>query len=817
METLLEEARRLAGAGVTELTVIAQDTSGYGVDLYGRPRLLELLGGLSRIDALHWVRLLYTYPDTVTPALIDAIRENEKLVNYLDMPLQHVNDAILKAMHRRGSQAHIRRVLEHVERAAPDFILRTTVMVGFPGETDAQFDELLTFLRGHPFDRVGAFAFSPEEGTPAAAMPMQIPEADKQARLDALMAQQRGISRRRGQHSRALRTHAARTGRSYAEAPDVDGRILLPGRRRRARRIPARAPHARARLRHDGRAAMNLPNRPDAAAHVPCARVRGLLLPRARAAVVERAGRGGVRARGGRTDLIDGWYARKHGMVTDFGKLLDPMADKLLVCAAFIMLTGRGDVPALVTFVFVGRELVISAFRLIAAEKGTVIAAGRIGKGKTLLQCVAVVLILLGNPLFCAIGVPMDRIALYAALVLTLWSLIDYVYKNRKVVHRRMIAEIVSVGTELLMGQVVNTDAQFIARHLAPLGYQAFYQVTVGDNPGASHRRGARGARARGRGDLHRRPWADGRRSDQGDRRGGDGHPARPGAGGGGAAERLLRLDRPRDDAQQPQAGALPARRDHPAQPQRHRPRLHHGGGRQGGHPAARGRPRELYPMFTDHVLPYLSRRSGVRLHSRELRAFGMGEAELTYRIRDIIANQTNPTVAPYVKTGEVTLRVTAQCRDEAEGERLVAPMIEAIQARVGLRALQHRRRGARRAVRAPAARARRDALRSRELHRRPARLRHRGQRGQFGLLFRGRDHLFQRGQDAPPRRDARKRSTRTARSATPARREMAAGMRARRRHGPTPLRRPASPARTAARRKSRWALSMWRLPPPPA
>lgn len=237
METLLEEARRLAGAGVTELTVIAQDTSGYGVDLYGRPRLLELLGGLSRIGALHWVRLLYTYPDTVTPALIDAIRENEKLVNYLDMPLQHVNDAILKAMHRRGSQAHIRRVLEHVERAAPDFILRTTVMVGFPGETDAQFDELLTFLRDHPFDRVGAFAFSPEEGTPAAAMPMQIPEADKQARLDALMAQQRGISRRRGQRRVGQEVEVliegadarGAHGRSYAEAPDVDGRILLPG------------------------------------------------------------------------------------------------------------------------------------------------------------------------------------------------------------------------------------------------------------------------------------------------------------------------------------------------------------------------------------------------------------------------------------------------------------------------------------------------------------------------------------------------------------------------------------------------------------
>lgn len=237
IESLLDEAKRLSDGGVTELTVIAQDTSGYGTDRYGRPRLMELLRRLTEIDALHWVRVLYTYPDTVTPALIDEIRENEKLVNYLDMPLQHVNDAMLAAMHRRGSQAHIRRVLEHVERMAPDFILRTTMMVGFPGETDAQFEELLAFLRDHPFDRVGAFAFSPEEGTPAAGMPGQIPDEVKQARLDALMTQQRGISRRRGQRRvgqeaevliEGVDAHGA-FGRSYAEAPDVDGRILLPG------------------------------------------------------------------------------------------------------------------------------------------------------------------------------------------------------------------------------------------------------------------------------------------------------------------------------------------------------------------------------------------------------------------------------------------------------------------------------------------------------------------------------------------------------------------------------------------------------------
>lgn len=236
MEALLDEAKRLADGGVTELTVIAQDTSGYGRDLYGEPRLSELLNRLTRIDALHWVRVLYTYPDTVTPALIDEIRGNDKLMNYLDMPLQHVNDTMLSAMHRRGTQAHIRRVLEHAEQNASDFILRTTMMVGFPGETDEQFEELLTFLREHPFDRMGAFAFSPEEGTAAAALPDQVPEDVKQARLAALMQQQRGISRALGEHRvgqvvevliEGVDAHGA-FGRSYAEAPDVDGRIVLP-------------------------------------------------------------------------------------------------------------------------------------------------------------------------------------------------------------------------------------------------------------------------------------------------------------------------------------------------------------------------------------------------------------------------------------------------------------------------------------------------------------------------------------------------------------------------------------------------------------
>ncbi len=238
LEQLVDEAKALADMGVTELSVIAQDTSGYGKDLYGEPRLIPLLKELDRIDGLKWVRLLYTYPDTVTPALLDTLAEGEKLVPYLDMPLQHCNDELLRRMHRRGAKAHITGVLDHIRKHYPDFTLRTTMMVGFPGETDAQFEELLRFLSEYPFDRVGTFVFSPEDGTKAAELPDEVPQEVKDARLDALMRMQRGISLRRNQRRVGERvtaliqatdgktTHA----RSYAEAPEVDGEILLPAR-----------------------------------------------------------------------------------------------------------------------------------------------------------------------------------------------------------------------------------------------------------------------------------------------------------------------------------------------------------------------------------------------------------------------------------------------------------------------------------------------------------------------------------------------------------------------------------------------------------
>lgn len=235
LEDLVDEAKRLADGGVTELTLIAQDTSGYGKDRYKKPMLGELLNRLEQIDSLRWLRVLYTYPDTVTPELIDRFRAGGKIVPYLDMPLQHTEDEMLRLMHRRGDQAHIKRVLDYVANVAPDFMLRTTLMVGFPGETEAHFSAMLQFIQNYPFDRIGAFTFSPEDGTAAANLVDQVPEEVKHERLARLMAAQQPISRMRnerrvGQVVDVLIEGAQGDrayGRSYAEAPDVDGKVYV--------------------------------------------------------------------------------------------------------------------------------------------------------------------------------------------------------------------------------------------------------------------------------------------------------------------------------------------------------------------------------------------------------------------------------------------------------------------------------------------------------------------------------------------------------------------------------------------------------------
>lgn len=235
MEELIEEAERLAERGVTELTVIAQDTSAYGIDIYGRPMLSELLKRLAAIEKLKWVRLLYTYPNTVDEELIDTINSEPKICNYIDMPIQHIDPELLSAMNRHGSAEHIREITDYIRRANPDFILRTTAIVGFPGETEEQFKSLMSFFEEHPYDRLGAFTYSAEDGTPAAMMDGQIPEKVKNARLDKLMRRQMKIS---------LAANRARIGReyevlvdeidgdtalcrSYAEAAEVDGFIKV--------------------------------------------------------------------------------------------------------------------------------------------------------------------------------------------------------------------------------------------------------------------------------------------------------------------------------------------------------------------------------------------------------------------------------------------------------------------------------------------------------------------------------------------------------------------------------------------------------------
>lgn len=246
-----------------------------------------------------------------------------------------------------------------------------------------------------------------------------------------------------------------------------------------------------------------------------------------------------------------------------------------------------------------------------------------------------------------------------------------------------MIAEIVSVGTELLMGQIVNTDAQFIASHLAPLGYRALYQVTVGDNPA---RLAGVVQSALARADVLLFTGGLGPTDDDLTKE---------------TVAQALGLEMAVVPEEEARLRAYFASRGKEMTPNNLKQARFPTGSiilpnPNGTAPGCimeadgkaailmPGPPRELYPMFRDHVLPYLEKRSGVRLHSRELRIFGMGESELTYRLRDLIAAQTNPTIAPYVKTSEVTLRVTAQCQDDAEGERLVAPVIDAILARLG-------------------------------------------------------------------------------------------------------------------------------------
>ena len=237
MENLLEEARQLAADGVRELNVIAQDTTRYGEDLYGKPSLDRLLTGLCKIEGLHWIRVLYCYPDSITDELIDVMAREEKIVNYIDLPLQHCNSAILRRMHRRGDRESLTALLRTMRERIPNVIFRSTFITGFPGETEEQFEELAEFAKEINFRRLGCFAYSQEEGTPAAKMDGQLDDETKQRRADIIMEHQQTVMANYcesliGTDVEVLvegfdRIAACWYGRSYADAPEVDGCVFF--------------------------------------------------------------------------------------------------------------------------------------------------------------------------------------------------------------------------------------------------------------------------------------------------------------------------------------------------------------------------------------------------------------------------------------------------------------------------------------------------------------------------------------------------------------------------------------------------------------
>ncbi len=237
MERLITEAEKLAEKGVKELILVAQETTLYGVDLYGEKLLPKLLKDLCRISGIQWIRIQYCYPEEITDELIQTIKEEEKICNYLDLPMQHASDKILKRMGRRTSKAQLQEIVEKLRREIPDIILRTTLISGFPGETQEDHEELMEFVDEMEFQRLGVFAYSAEEDTPAAEFPDQVDQKIKEERRDAIMELQQEISFdfSKSMIGRTLEVmiegkvadENAYVGRTYMDGPGVDGMIFV--------------------------------------------------------------------------------------------------------------------------------------------------------------------------------------------------------------------------------------------------------------------------------------------------------------------------------------------------------------------------------------------------------------------------------------------------------------------------------------------------------------------------------------------------------------------------------------------------------------
>lgn len=236
-ETLIDEAKALADAGTKELILIAQDTTNYGMDLYGKLRLPELLDALCEIDGIEWIRLLYCYPDKITDELLETMARQPKVLHYIDLPLQHADDKILKAMNRRGDNAYLRDTIARIRNAMPDAVIRTTFIIGFPGEGEEEFETLAEFINEIEFDKLGCFSFSPQEGTPAFDFEDQVDEETKLRRGEIIMGDQLDIVNLKN-HERIGNVYTvlvedydgysdSYSGRTYMDAPEIDGKIIF--------------------------------------------------------------------------------------------------------------------------------------------------------------------------------------------------------------------------------------------------------------------------------------------------------------------------------------------------------------------------------------------------------------------------------------------------------------------------------------------------------------------------------------------------------------------------------------------------------------
>lgn len=242
MEEIIEEAKGLAEVGVKELVVVAQDTSRYGHDIYGKLMLPELLKKLCKIEKLKWIRILYCYPDRMTDELIDTIANEEKIVKYIDLPIQHVNSRVVKAMNRCDDKEKLKTLINKMRERIPGLIIRTTLIVGFPGETEEEFGELADFVKEMRFERLGAFAYSQEEGTPAAKMPNQVDEDIKKRRQEIIMDEQSRIAQELNEEKIGKTIEVlcegydklaeCNFGRSAADAPDIDGKVFFTAKKR---------------------------------------------------------------------------------------------------------------------------------------------------------------------------------------------------------------------------------------------------------------------------------------------------------------------------------------------------------------------------------------------------------------------------------------------------------------------------------------------------------------------------------------------------------------------------------------------------------